>query len=155
MIAVASLRSKIPGEVEANSWGDAGMGSLDKYKNDRLVISTPDAGRVLVFFFHQVPPGLDDNDRRFAQALILAAAEATAEIGLLERLWRSASSPTAKPMGILKDVAKSILKYLGRPRKLVDAIDAPNYDMVINAIAYGFSSVWRARIQTDDSSLLV
>ncbi|WGD49763.1 hypothetical protein QA641_29570 [Bradyrhizobium sp. CB1650] len=131
------------------------MGSLAKYKNERLVITPVDAQRVLLFFFHRLPPGLDDNDRRFAQALILAAAEATAEIGILERLWRSASSPTAKPMGILKDVAKSVLKYLGRPRKLIDAIDAPNYTMVVNSIAYGYSGAWQARIQTDDSSLLM
>ena len=69
------------------------MGSLDKYKKERLVITSVDAHKVLLFFFHQLPSHIDDNDRRFAQALILAAAEATAEIGIIESLWRSASPP--------------------------------------------------------------
>lgn len=131
------------------------MGTLDNYKKERLVIHSADAQRVLFFFFHRLPPRIDDNDRRFAQALILAAAEATAEIGIMETLWRSASSPTAKPTDILKDVAKSVLKYLGRPKKLIDAIDTPKYGMVVNSIAYGYSGAWQARIQTDDSSLLM
>ena len=131
------------------------MGTLDKYRNDPMVISKQDAARVLDFFFHRLPPNVDDNDRKFAQALILSAADATAQIGLIESLWRSASSPTAKPLGILKDIAKSILKYLGRPKQLVNSIDASNYETVINSIAYGFSGVWQTRLQIDDSSLLI
>ena len=131
------------------------MATMDKYKNDRLVISKEDAGKILEFFFHKLPPAIDDNDRRFAQGIIMAAAEATAEITFLEKIWRVASSPTAKPIGVLKAIAKATLKFLGRPKTLIQAIDTPNYEMVINSIAYGFSGVWNTRIQTDDSSMLM
>lgn len=128
--------------------------SLSKYRGDRLVISPADAQKVMIYLFRRAPPNLDDNDRRFAQALILSAAEATAQIGILETVWRTASSPTARPMGVLKSVAKAVLKYLARPKALVDSVDSPKYDMVITSIAYGFGGVWDARMQMEDSSVI-
>lgn len=134
------------------------MGLLSQYRTMGIVISQRDAYDILrLYFGSPMPPirAIDDNDRRFAQALVVEAAEATAQIGMLEALWRTASSPTVKPMGVLKTAAKSVLKYLNRPTSVQDAVDSPKYEMVMNSIAYKCRSIWAIRIQTDDSSMLL
>jgi hypothetical protein len=134
------------------------METLQKYRTAIIVISAEDAHRVLsVFFPNSVPAvqSLDDNDRRFAQALIVEAAEASAEIGMLKSLWLKASNPAVKPMALFKTVAKAVLRYMGRPKSVQGAVDSPQYGMVINTIAWKWGRVWQIRVQTGDSSMLL
>ncbi len=121
-----------------------------------LKITQQDACTVLKRFFSQVPSqnALDENDRRFAQDLLLSAAYGSIGIGLIEALWKKASSPTAKPLGIIKAIAKPLLQALQAPRNVQDALNTDMYDIIINAISYRNRSQWEVRIQTDDSSIL-
>lgn len=132
-----------------------------KYSKAPIVISKSDAFRLIQFFFPDTgrsrisPDMIDDNDRRFVQALILEAADASAEIGMVQALWMKAASPAAKPLGILKEVVKQVLKEMGRSKTVQEAVETAHYQMVINQIRYNFKSSWEIRIQTDDSSMLL
>lgn len=135
-----------------------GMATLDKYRNMRIVISAADAQRILQFIFPNAQPvpvaSIDQNDIRFAQALIVEAAEASARIGFIQSLWEKAVSPTARPMGLVKTIVKSALRYLNRPTTVQQAADSPDYQMVLYQIANNFGSVWRYRVQTGDTTML-
>lgn len=134
------------------------IGTLGKYRSMKVVISAPDAHKILSHYFGATIPGvhlLDENDCRFAQAMIVEAAEASARIGVLESLWKTASSPQVKPLGVLRSVARAVLRYLGRPKTVQDAVDSSKYEMVLNAIAYNCSGAWRSRINTGDTTLLL
>lgn len=132
-----------------------------KYSNAPIVISKSDAFRLIQFFFPDrgniwlSPYMIDDNDMLFVQALILQAADASAAIGMVQALWMKAASPVPKPLGILKEVVKQVLKEVGRSKTVQEAVETAQYQMVINQIGYNLRSSWEIRIQTDDSSMLL
>lgn len=134
------------------------MMGLAKYRNERLVVTQSDAWKILFTFWPDqkvATHDLDENDRRSAQALVLEAAEASAKMGMVEQLWRTAASPTVKPTDVFKTAAKSVIGYLRRDQSLQAAVSSDKYAAVIATLARNFRSVWALRVQTGDTSDLL
>lgn len=129
--------------------------SVARHGASELRISEPDARKVLTYFFGKAPTVLEDNDRRFAQALILESAEWSSKASYIEALFRSAVSPAAEPSDVVEAIAEQLIEDLGRSGSLAEALKSPNYLIVVNQIRANWRTAWDERLQNGDSGMLL
>jgi len=129
------------------------MGTLKKFGPEELVLSHMEAWEVLVFFFGGnagVKPGwLNDNDRSFAQALLIEAIEASSAMSWIETLWKSSVKPNASVKGIIKALAKKAAKDWFKKATKGDLEDPEIYQSVKSSLTRNWRSAWEIRVQTD------
>lgn len=119
-----------------------------------LLLSEAEAGEVLKFFFEKLPPKVDENDRRFAQALILQSARASSRMSVVEGVFRSAISPAATPSGVVRAIARRVLSELAEPDTVQAALEREQYSAVVNDVRRKWKSPWADRLEQNDSSML-
>ena len=128
---------------------------LQHFAGSDLRLDKEQARLTLKFFF----PGTDidhinitDDDRSFAQALLVEAIDASAQMGYVQVLFEHMYKP---PTGFdfIKDLAKDLVKYGSvtwyRHCTGKDFSDPIIYMSVRNTIQYQWGSVWAIRLQTD------
>jgi len=138
----------------SDSVSTAQAGNETAPKAEKLLLSAAEAGQVLDFFFGRVPSAIDDNDRRFAQALIVDSARASGRMSYVETLLRSAISPAATPSGVVRAIARRVLTDLAEPDSVRAAFESDHYGAVVAEIRRRWKTSWADRIQQDDSSML-
>lgn len=116
-------------------------------------MSHQEAWEVLVFFFGGnagVKPGwLNDNDRSFAQALLIEAIDASEAMSWIETLFRSAMKPNASVKGIIKAVAKKAAKDWFKHATKDKLEDPTIYQAVKSQLTLNWRTPWSIRVQTD------
>ena len=115
------------------------------------------AARVLRFFFPDQPIDagrLTSADIAFAQALLIEAVDASAEMSYVEVLFDKAFMKPPTDYSIIKDVAKSLcqqaLKNWFRHVTGEDLGHPEIYAAVRSQLARNFRSAWIFRMQTGD-----
>jgi hypothetical protein len=128
--------------------------SLRKFKPSEIVLSDQEAWQVLVFFFggnaSTQPSWLNDNDRSFAQALLLEAVDASSRVSWIEALWKATAKPGASIKSILAKLALKAAKDWLQSCKPSDLTEARIYLMVKNQLTLNWRSAWQIRIETGD-----
>jgi hypothetical protein len=128
---------------------------LQHFAGSDLRLDREQARLTLKFFFPSA--GIDhvnitDDDRSFAQALLVEAIDASAQMGYVQILFEHMYKP---PTGFdfIKDLAKDLVKYGSvtwyRHLSGKDFSDPKIYLSVRNTIQYQWGSVWDIRLQTD------
>lgn len=129
------------------------MGTLKKFSGSDIVLSNQEAWQVLVFFFGgnaSISPGaLTDNDRSFAQALLLEAIDASEDMSWIEALFRSAMKLRPDVKDILKSMAKQFVKTWFKHATKGDLEDPTIYEAVKSSLTRNWRSAWAIRVQTD------
>ncbi|MGN7160516.1 hypothetical protein [Sphingomonas sp. SAFR-052] len=148
------LVSKQGGETVSDSVSTTQAATDAAPRDAKLLLSAAEAGPVLDFFFGSVPGAIDDNDRRFAQALIVDSARASVRMSYAETLLRSAISPAATPSGVIRAIARRVLTDLAEPDSVRAAFEGDHSAAVVAEIRRRWKSVWTDRVQQDDSSML-
>jgi len=130
------------------------MPYLKRFKDDELVLSADNAFTVLRFFWPgtNVKPGaLNVEDRKFAQALLLEAIEASYAMGYVEALFRSVAKIPKGLGAVIKSFAKGAVKHWFRHATRKGLMDDPKiYEIVRQRLALNFKSVWAIREQTGE-----
>lgn len=129
---------------------------LEHFSPDELRLNQQQALRVLKFFFPSTnldPGTLTDEDRSFAQALLVEAINASAEMGYIKILFDKMYTPPAD-FGFIKDIVKDMVKYGARTwyRHLrgKDFSDPQIYLTVRNQLSLNFRDVWQIRLLTGE-----
>jgi hypothetical protein len=138
-------------EIQKKSLGRG----LQKHHDLPLRLSEADAREVLIYVFGAVPERLDENDRRFAQALILETAQTSAKMSYVESLFRSATRPTATPSSVLRAIWRTLLRDLAAPDTVQQALDSEHYLIVVQQVGLNWSRAWDTRMQDGDSDMLL
>lgn len=129
-------------------------GTLKHFNSDELVLSHKEAWEILVFFFGGnagIEPGqLTDNDRSFAQALLVEAIDKSYAMGWVETLFRSAMKPSASVKGIIKSLAKKAAKEWFKKATQKDLEDPVIYEAVKDQLTRNWRSEWKIRIETGE-----
>ena len=133
---------------------------LQHFKPDELLLTRMEAWQVLVWFFGgnagTVPSWLTDDDRSFAQALLVEAIDASASVGIFRRIWESTVMPPMTIKSLLFKIAKAGGKILWdrlHHCKVKDFAKAKIYNMVKNDLTRNFRSAWQIRVETGDPVL--
>lgn len=149
-ISGASHAAVVIAETQRRALGS----SLQEHGAVPLILSETDAREVLLYFFGSVPGRLDDNDRRFAQSLILETAQLSSKMGFIEALFRSATHPSATPNSVVKAIARAALRDLAQPDSVQAALEADHYLAVVNQVTANWRTAWQIRLDDGDSSNL-
>jgi hypothetical protein len=129
------------------------MGQLQHFSGDQIVLDNQEAWQILVFFFggnaSLSPASLTDNDRSFAQALLIEAIDASEDMSWIEAIFRSAMKPNASVKSIIKSLIKKAVKdWFKHANK--DKLDNPTiYQSVKNQLTVNWRSAWQIRVETD------
>ena len=130
---------------------------LKRFKPDELILSQEEAARVLKFFFPDKPinPGsLTDDDRSFAQGLLVEAVDASAKMGYVEVLFDKTFMKVPTDFSYIKSLAKALCKRAltnwFRSATGKDLADPQIYVSVRNTLALNFRSAWSIRMQTGE-----
>jgi hypothetical protein len=133
---------------------------LQHFKPDELLLTQMEAWQVLVWFFggnaSALPGWLTDDDRAFAQALLVEAIDASADIGIIRRLWESTVMPPMTVRSLLTKIATTGAKILWdrlQHCSVEDFAKAKIYKMVKDRLTVNFRSVWQIRIDTGEPVL--
>jgi hypothetical protein len=128
--------------------------ALRKFAPSELALSPMEAWQVLVFFFGgnagTTPGWLTDNDRSFAQALLIEAVDASYRMSWIEKLWSSTVNPSASIESILGKLALKAMKDWLTSCQPTDLKKAKIYTMVKNQLTLNWRSAWQIRIDTGD-----
>ena len=128
--------------------------ALKKFAASELVLSPMESWQVLVFFFGgnagTVPGWLTENDRSFAQALLIEAVDASYRMSWIEKLWSSTVNPSASLKGILGKLALKAMRDWLTSCNPTDLKKAKIYTMVKNQLTANWRSAWQIRIDTDE-----
>jgi len=128
--------------------------SLRKFDPSEILLTDQEAWQVLVFFFggnaSTMPSRLTDNDKSFAQALLLEAVDASDKISWIQTLWQASINPNSGVKSILKKLAKKALREWLESLKPEDLADAKIYIMVKNQLTLNWRSPWRIRIESGE-----
>lgn len=128
--------------------------ALKKFAPSELVLTPMESWQVLVFFFGgnagTLPGWLNDNDRSFAQALLIEAVDASYRMSWIEKLWSSTVNPSASIKGILAKLALKAARDWLTHAKPTDLAHAKIYTMVKNQITANWRSAWQIRVETGD-----
>jgi len=131
---------------------------LQHFAGSDLRLDREQARLTLKFFFPSTDidhVNITDDDRSFAQALLVEAIDASAQIGYVQVLFEHMHKP---PTGFdfIKDLAKDLVKFGSvtwyRHLSGKDFSDPKIYLSVRNTIQYQWGSVWAIRLQTGDST---
>ena len=129
------------------------MGTLKKFSGDEIVLSNQEAWQVLVFFFGGnggiAPGALTDNDRSFAQALLLEAIDASEAMSWIETLYNSAMKLKPEVKDILKALAKKFVKDWFKKATKKTLEDPTIYQSVKNTLTRNWRSAWEIRCVTE------
>ena len=129
------------------------MGTLKKFSGDEIVLSNQEAWQVLVFFFGGnagiSPAALTDNDRSFAQALLLEAIEASEAMSWIETLYNSAMKLKPDVKDILKSMAKKFVKDWFKKATKKTLEDPTIYQSIKNSLTRNWRSAWEIRCVTE------
>jgi hypothetical protein len=116
-----------------------------------LLLSQEDAWMILRFFLDGevtlAPGALTENDRSFAQALLIEAIDASNAMSWVEALFRSAMKPNATVKSIIRSLVKKALKEWFRAKV---GSDPTIYVAVKNSLKRNWRSAWRIREATDE-----
>jgi hypothetical protein len=130
---------------------------LQHFSGSDLRLDKEEARRTLKFFFPNQDidhVNITDNDRSFAQALLIEAIDASAQIGYVKVLFDKMYTPPAD-FGFIKDLAKALVKYgaVTWYRHLTgkDFSDPQIYLMVRVTIQNAWVEAWSIRLQTDEA----
>lgn len=113
------------------------------------------ARRTLKYFFPNTDIdhiNITDDDRSFAQALLIEAIDASAQMGYVKVIFDHWQKP---PTGFdyIKDLVKDLVKYGAvswfQHLRGKDFSDPKIYVSVLSDIQYQWASVWRTRLLTD------
>jgi len=131
--------------------------ALRQFTRDELVLSANDAYMVLKFFFQSTelkPTQLTDDDRSFAQALLLDAADRSYELGyaqiLMEKFLMASPRSLEGVKDLLKEFIKKAAKHWWNHAKQKDLREAKLYMVVVNQLRRNFRSTWAIREQTGE-----
>jgi hypothetical protein len=128
--------------------------SLRKFAPSELALSNQQAWQVLVYFFggnaSSVPGDLTDNDRSFAQALLLEAVDKSYQMSWIETLWKSSASPTSSVSGILRSLATKAARDWLSHCQPNDLAHAKIYQIVKDRLVGAWRDLWRLRIDTGE-----
>ena len=129
---------------------------LQHFSGSDLRLDKEQARRTLKFFFPNTNIdhiSITDDDRSFAQALLIEAIDASALIGFVQVIFEHMYTP---PTGFdyIKDLAKDLVKYGSltwfRHVSGLDFKDPKIYLMVRVTIQNSWISVWEIRLQTGE-----
>jgi hypothetical protein len=130
---------------------------LKRFAPAEIKLTQEEAARVLKFFFPDEPidPGLlTDNDRNFAQGLLVEAIDASTEMGFVEVLYDKTFMKPPTDFSFIKDLAKALckqaLKDWFRHATGKDFTDPKIYESVRRTIRRNFRSVWVIRINSGE-----
>jgi hypothetical protein len=128
--------------------------SLRKFEASEIVLTHQEAWQVLVFFFGGnagiVPGWLNDNDRSFAQALLIEAVDASKRVGWIKSLWTSTVNPGASIQGILAKLAMKAARDWLKSCEPTDLKRAEIHLMVKNQLTLNWKSAWLIRVDTGE-----
>ena len=130
---------------------------LQRFGPDHLFLTQDDAFSVIRFFWRDasVSPGvLTDEDRQFAQGLLLEAIDASYAMGYVEIIFRTffgKVAPTFKDLrSMVKSFCKKALKHWFKHATQQDLADPKIYESVRVTLANRFRSVWKIRESTGE-----
>lgn len=128
--------------------------TLRRFGTNELFLSPDEARRVLEFFWPgKVPATLTDQDRAFAQALLIEAVDASCKVGFVKKIfdtfYMKIPGSTRK---VLRKAAKLAVQFgwLRRCGRDVDLDKVGIYRSVRNTLARNFRSAWEIRRQGGD-----
>ncbi len=128
--------------------------SLKKFAPSEIVLTPMEAWQVLVFFFGgnagALPGWLTDNDRSFAQALLIEAVDASHRMSWIQTLWSSTANPSASIQSVLRKLAQKAVRDWLTNCKPTDLKNAKIYTMVKDQLTRNWRSAWQIRIETGD-----
>lgn len=131
------------------------MGTLKKFSGDEIVLSNQEAWQVLLFFFGGnagiSPAALTDNDRSFAQALLLEAIDASEAMSWIETLYNSAMKLKPDVKDILKAMAKKFVKDWFKKATKKTLEDPTIYQSIKNSLTRNWRSAWEIRTVTEQA----
>lgn len=129
---------------------------LQHFSGSELRLDMVQTRLVLKFFFPDTDidhVNITDEDRSFAQALLIEAINASSHMGYAEIFFDHLYKPPAD-FGYIKDLAKDLVKYgllqWFRHATGKDLQDPKIYLSVRNQIALNFRSTWRIRLETGE-----
>jgi hypothetical protein len=128
---------------------------LQKFSESEILLSQHEAWSVLRFFWpgSSVNPGnLNNQDRAFAQALLVEAIDRSYEMGYVEILFRNFFGVGVAPSynairKAVKSFAKQAVKHWFKHAKKEDLEDPEIYESIRASLARNFRSVWLTREQ--------
>jgi hypothetical protein len=130
---------------------------LKRFSASELLLSQERAWRVLRFFFPgiNVPPGsITDDDRNFAQGLLVEAIDRSYAMGYVERLFSSffmkVPASFGDVAGLLKDFGKAALKHWFQHATGQDLRDPKVYESIQLTMRRSFRSTWSIREQSGE-----
>ena len=133
---------------------------LQHFNSDELLLTHMEAWQVLVWFFGGnagiVPGWLTDDDRSFAQALLVEAIDSSATVGIIRRIWESTVTPPMTVKSLLFKIAKTggmILWDRLHHCSVEDFEKARIYKMVKDRLTLNFRSAWQIRVETGEPVL--
>lgn len=128
--------------------------ALKKFSRSEIALTHQEAWQVLVFFFggnaSSLPGGLTDNDRSFAQALLIEAVDASRRLGWLHQLMSATLRPNASITAVLRRLAVAATRDWLSSGNPADFKDAKIYSMAKNQLTLNWRSAWQIRIITGD-----
>lgn len=125
---------------------------LKHFSPSELVLDHKEAWEILVFFFGGnagIEPGqLTDEDRSFAQALLVEAIDKSSAMSWIEVIFRSSVKPNASVKGIIKALIKKAAKDWWKKATKGDLEDPVIYQSIKNTLTMKWRSEWQIRLQT-------
>ena len=127
---------------------------LKRFQPSELVLTRMEAWQVLVYFFggnaSSLPGWLTDEDRSFAQALLIEAIDASYKMSWVQTLFTSTAKPGASIQSILAKLALKAAKDWFSRGNAPDLKNPKIYQSVKDSLTRNWRSVWKIRIETGE-----
>ncbi|HVS36660.1 MAG TPA: hypothetical protein VMS17_13960 [Gemmataceae bacterium] len=129
---------------------------LKKFEPSQLVLSNQQAWQVLQFFYDGnagcLPSMLTDDDRSFAQALLLEAVDESYAESWIEATFGSAMDVNPDVKDILKDLAKKAATDWLKSSKPADLEHAKIYGNVKSSLMMQTGAAWKTHTNNRTAS---
>jgi hypothetical protein len=127
---------------------------LQKFKSDDILFSDKECWQILVFFFGGNSGisvnSLTDNDKSFAQAILIQVIDLSYSMGWIECLFKETMKLEPSIKGIVKALAKKSVKDWWKKTPL-DKIEGQEiYLSVKNDLTRKWHTSWSMRLSTDE-----
>ena len=130
---------------------------LKRFPPDEIRLTKEQAWRILRFFWPDtsiLPADLTDEDRSFAQGLLVEAIDGSYHMGYVERLFKSfymkAPASWSDVDDMVKGFAKAALKHWFKHATQSDLANPQIYENVRLTLARNFRSTWKIRELTGE-----
>jgi len=127
---------------------------LRKFKSSELAFTQQEAWQVLVFFFggnaSSVPGWMTDNDRSFAQALLVEAIDKSYAMSWMQAILRVTVNPPTSLRAIFGRLARKAARDWFNEATLSDLKNPRIYLTIKNQLTLHWRTAWEIRIQTGD-----